>query len=269
MQIGKNLYIVRPKNTSKIQSFMNIGLVLSGGGARGISHLGVLAALEEYDLRPTRISGTSAGAIIGALYAAGYQPAEILKVIIKTKLFRYFKPNTSFAGLLRMESTEKLYRQMIKVDSFESLHIPLTVSATDIERGETVYFSEGELIKPLQASSCLPVIFAPVLIESNYFIDGGILNNLPIEPLEGKCDYIIGVHSNALPTHLKVSNIKQIIERSLHLAINTNVEARKKKCNFFIEPPGMASFSVYDVAKAEEIYQVGYQYAKEKLKEVF
>lgn len=247
---------------------MDIGLVLSGGGARGISHLGVLAALEEYDLRPTHISGASAGAIVGALYAAGHKPAEILKVIIKTKLFKYFKPDTSFTGLLRMESTEKLYRQMLNMNSFESLLIPLTVSATDIERGETVYFSEGELIKPLQASSCVPVIFAPVLIDGRYFVDGGILNNLPIEPLEGKCNYIIGVHSNALPVHLKVSNIKQIIERSLHLAININVEERKKKCNFFIEPPEMALFGVYDVAKAQEIYQVGYLYAKEKLKEI-
>lgn len=247
---------------------MSIGLVLSGGGARGISHLGVLAALEEYDLRPTHISGTSAGAIIGALYAAGYHPSEILKVIIKTKLFRYFKPDISFTGLLRMESTEKLYRQMLDVNSFESLNISLTVAATDIERGETVYFSEGELIKPLQASSCVPVIFAPVHIDGRYFIDGGILNNLPIEPLEGKCDCIIGVHSNALPAHLKVSNIKQIIERSLHLAINVNVEARRQRCDFFIEPPAMALFGVYDVAKAQEIYQIGYQYAKEKLKEL-
>lgn len=247
---------------------MSIGLVLSGGGARGISHLGVLAALEEYHLRPSHISGTSAGAIIGALYAAGYQPSEILKVIIKTKLFKYFMPNTNFSGLLRMESTEKLYRQMLDENSFESLNIPLTVAATDIERGETVYFSEGELIKPLQASSCVPVIFAPVQINGRYFIDGGILNNLPVDPLEGKYEYIIGVHSNALPAHLKVSNIRQIIERSLHLAINVNIEERKRKCDFFIEPPQMALFGVYDVAKAQEIYQIGYEYAKEKLKEV-
>jgi NTE family protein len=246
---------------------MNFGLALSGGGARGISHLGVLEAFEEYGLQPAHISGTSAGAIIGALYAAGNRPWEILRFIVKTKLFKFFKPATSFTGLLRMETTEKLYEKLLLENSFESLQIPLTVSATDIEKGETVYFSSGELIKPLQAASCVPVIFAPVEIGGKYFVDGGILNNMPVEPLEGKYDYIIGVHSNALPTNLKVTNIKQMVERSLHLAINMNVEDRKKKCHFFIEPPKMALFGVYDVAKAQEIYHIGYEYAKEKLKE--
>jgi NTE family protein len=244
---------------------INFGLALSGGGARGISHLGVLEAMSEYGLHPSHISGTSAGAIIGALYAAGNEPWEILRFILKTKLFKFFKPDISFTGLLRIEATEKLYELLLKENSFESLTIPLTVSATDIERGETVYFSEGELIKPLQAASCVPVLFAPVEIGGRYFVDGGILNNMPVEPLEGKYDYVIGVHSNALSANLKVASIRQMVERSLHLAINVNVEERKRKCSFFIEPPKMAFFGVYDVAKAQEIYQIGYEYAKEKL----
>jgi NTE family protein len=247
---------------------MAIGLVLSGGGARGISHLGVLEALDEYGLHPSHISGTSAGAIIGALYAAGYQPWEILNFIVKTKIFKFFKPDTSFTGLLRMESTEKIYEQMFRENSFDCLNIPLTIAATDIEHGETAYFSEGELIRPLQASSCVPVLFAPVEINGKYYVDGGILNNLPVEPLLGKYDYIIGVHSNPLPIPFKVGSIKQMVERSLHLAINTNVEKSKISCSFFIEPPKMAEFGVYDVAKAQEIYQTGYEYAKEKLKEL-
>ncbi|MCU0393595.1 MAG: patatin-like phospholipase family protein [Thermoflexibacter sp.] len=245
---------------------MKIGIVLSGGGARGISHLGVLEALEEHGIHPSHLSGVSAGAIVGALYAAGNRPWEILHFILKTKLFKFFKPDTSLTGLLRIESTEKLYEKMLKENSFASLNIPLSVSATDIERGETVYFSQGELIKPLQASSCVPVLFAPVEINGKFYVDGGILNNLPVEPLENTCDYIIGVHSNALPTQFKITNIKQMIERSLHLAINTNIEERKKKCHFFIEPPRMAFFGVYDVAKAQEIYQVGYEYTKEYIK---
>jgi NTE family protein len=247
---------------------MKIGVALSGGGARGISHLGVLEALEEYGIHPTYLSGVSAGAIVGALYAAGNKPWEILRFIVKTKIFKFFKPDTSLTGLLRIEATEKLYEQMLKENSFASLNIPLTVSATDIEYGEIVYFSEGELIKPLQASSCVPVLFAPVEINSRYYVDGGVLNNLPVEPLEGKCDYIIGVHSNALPAQFRVTNIKQMIERALHLAINTNIEGRKQKCHFFIEPPKTAFFGVYDVAKAQEIYQVGYEYAKEYLKQL-
>ncbi|MCS7019487.1 MAG: patatin-like phospholipase family protein [Cytophagales bacterium] len=242
----------------------NIGIVLSGGGARGISHLGALQAINEWGIRPKLISGTSAGAIVGALYAAGQSPAEILNFITKTNILRYFKPATNFTGLLRLEKTAEAFRLFLAEDNFESLKIPLFVNATDIERGETVFFHSGELIKPLQASSCIPFLFEPVEIDGRYYIDGGILNNLPVEPLVGRCDYIIGIHSNAV-SELKISNMKQVIERTFHLVINANITSRKPLCHLFIEPPEMAAYKVFDVAKAREIFDVGYKHTRQVL----
>lgn len=244
----------------------NIGIVLSGGGARGISHLGALQAINEMGIKPRFISGTSAGAIVGALYAAGHSPAEMLDFITKTNILRYFKPASNLTGILRMEKTAEAFRLFLAEDSFESLKIPLFINATDIERGEIVYFNSGELIKPIQAASCIPFLFAPVEIDGRFYIDGGILNNLPAEPLVGRCDYIIGIHSNAV-SELKVSNMKQVIERTFHLVINANIEPRKSLCHLFIEPPEMASYKVFDVAKAKEIFDVGYRYTQQVLTE--
>lgn len=246
----------------------NIGIVLSGGGARGISHLGALQAIDEWGIRPKFISGTSAGAIVGALYAAGQPPAEILNFITKTNILRYFKPSSNFTGLLRLEKTAEAFRLFLAEDNFESLKIPLFVNATDIERGETVFFHSGELIKPLQAASCIPLLFEPVEIDGRFYIDGGILNNLPAEPLAERCDYIIGIHSNAV-SELKISNMRQVIERTFHLIINANIASRKPLCHLFIEPPEMAAYKVFDVAKAREIFDVGYRHTQRVLAETF
>ncbi len=245
---------------------MKIGLVLSGGGARGITHLGALQAFDELGLRPSAISGTSAGAIVGALYAAGHAPKEILRLLIQTSFFKIFSLSSKFMGLLRMESTEKAYRQFLPEDNFAQLSIPLHVCATDLDRGESVYFSQGELIKPLQASSCIPFLFAPVSIDGKFYVDGGILNNLPVEPLLGQCDYLIGVHSNAV-AELKVSSLRDVLERTFLLAVNANIEHRKTKCDLFIEPPKMADYKAFDVKKADEIFTVGYEYTLATLRE--
>src|SRR4051812_29128314 len=132
---------------------MKIGLALSGGGARGVAHLGVLKALLEHGIEPAMISGVSAGAIAGSLYAAGYQPDEILEIIISTKMFRFLRPAMSRVGILKMDRTDAIYLKYLTGNSFEALKIPLIVSATNLNRGETVYFDRGELIKPIQASS--------------------------------------------------------------------------------------------------------------------
>jgi NTE family protein len=189
-----------------------------------------------------------------------------LGFLTQTKFFKILSFSAKFTGLLRMESTEKAYRQFLPEDSFEHLAIPLHVCATDLDRGESVYFSQGELIRPLQASSCIPFLFSPVLIGDKYYVDGGILNNLPVEPLIGQCDYIIGVHANAV-TELKVSSLRDVLERTFLLAVNANIERRKPLCQLFIEPPKMGTYKVFDVAKANEMFEIGYEYALAMIRE--
>lgn len=244
-----------------MSSDKKIGIALSGGGVRGISHLGVLKALNQRGIFPNRISGSSAGAIAGALYAAGYEPDEILEIILKTNYFKFLRPAISWTGLLKMETLEELFKKYLPENSFEALRMPLTVAATDVKRAKVVYFSEGELIKPIMASSCIPGMFDPIAIDKHYYLDGGILNNLPVEPLDGICDVVIGVNCNHLPVEHNIKNIKGLIERSVIMSMNYNVYSRKDKCDFFIEPKGLAKFGVFDIKKARDIFQNGYEAA--------
>ena len=138
-----------------------IGLVLSGGGARGISHIGAIKALMEEGIIFDIISGTSAGAFIGALLAHGYSPDDILEIFLKTYFSGYLRFGFSTGGLLRIDRAEEILKKYIPENTFEALKIPLAVTATDINAGEEICFRKGELAKPVLASCCLPGLFKP------------------------------------------------------------------------------------------------------------
>lgn len=254
---------------------MKVGLVLSGGGARGIAHLGVIKALEELGIQINIVSGASFGAIVGAFYADGYSPDDIFKLIVKTNLFKMVQPAINWRGLLTLEKTEILLHQYLTAKTFEDLKLPLTVVATNVKKGKSKFFYSGELVKPILASSCLPVIFKPVELDGKLYIDGGILNNLPVEPLIGHCDRIIGVHTNPLDAKNKPTNMKAVFERTMIMTINYNVYARKSKCDVFLEPKPLCKYNVFDFKKAQEIFDIGYDHTikyfskKSKLKKEF
>ena len=130
-----------------------IGLVLSGGGARGFAHLGLLQALNESGIFPDVISGTSAGAIVGSLYADGHSPREIMHILNSGSRFHYFSPTVPKGGLLQISGIIKILKENLRAKSFEDLKIPLFVTATDLNNGTVVYFSEGELLCPVIASA--------------------------------------------------------------------------------------------------------------------
>ncbi len=246
---------------------MTIGISLSGGGAKGVAHLGVLQAFDEAGIKINRIVGVSAGAMAGAFYAAGYKPKHILKFFSSQQILMFFRPSFGIQGLLDMDKTHNVYRVFFPDDRFETLEIPTTVVATEIQEGKLTFFESGEIIKPIQASSCLPIIFKPVRIGAYYYIDGGTLDNLPIAPLVDRCDFTIGVHINPLG-YLSTMNVKEIIERTFHLGAIANIAERSKAFDFFIEPPQLGNFTVYDITKLKEMYQVGYDYAKSILPEL-
>lgn len=242
---------------------MSIGLVLSGGGARGISHLGVIKALQEAGIEPSIISGSSAGAILGAFIAYGYSPDEVLEIVTKTNLYRIIRPAMSWKGLLSIDNSEEIFKAYFPENSFESLKIPLIVAATNVKRGKTKYFKKGELIRPLLASSCIPVLFHPLEIKGKTYIDGGVLNNMPVEPLIGHCERLIGVHCNPIDKDYKPSNMKALLERTMMMTVNFNAYSRMDKCDFFLEAPDLCHFNVFDFKKSKEIFDIGYHYTKD------
>jgi NTE family protein len=236
-----------------------VGLVLSGGGIRGVAHLGVIQALSERGIEFSHISGTSAGAIAGAFTAAGYTAKEVLKIITNTRLLRYLRPGISSSGLLSMHQAELLYRKYIPHNSFEKLKIPLIIAVVDFGEAKVTYLNHGALAKAICASSSIPGIFRPVVINEKMYVDGGLLNNFPIEPLIGSCDFIIGSSCNNLPVINKVTSFTQLIERSSAMAISMNVNGKPSLCQAFIEPLNLGSYSVFDTRFAEEIFWIGYE----------
>lgn len=241
---------------------MKIGLALSGGGARGVAHLGILEALEEEGLKPQVISGVSSGAIVGAFYAAGLKPTEILDIFIKTNIFRYIRPAWSKFGFLDIKKMANVFRHYFPVTYFDELKIKLFISATDLKEGRIEVFESGELIPCILASAAMPVLFAPVAINEKLYVDGGVLNNLPIEPLFGNCDYIIGAHCNPINNKFNAGSVKSIMERTFQLAIQNSVKQRINKCDLFIEPESLSRFSLFEISKAREIFKAGYDFAK-------
>ncbi|MDN5213611.1 patatin-like phospholipase family protein [Fulvivirgaceae bacterium BMA12] len=242
---------------------MKIGLALSGGGARGIAHIGIIKALEEHGIRPSAISGTSAGAVVGAMYSYGYTPDEILQIILKTSFIKRMRPALAKTGLLKIENLRDTFLKYLPENNFSALKIPLSVAATELKRGKTTFFSEGELITPVLASCCVPVLFNPVKFGDGLYVDGGILDNLPVEPIMDKTDFIIGSHTNPIDDDFDVKNVKVLIERSLLMAINGNTQKRKEMCNLLIEPPGLKKYAGSELNKARELFDIGYQFTKE------
>ena len=245
---------------------MTIGLALSGGGARGVAHLGAIKALEEAGIKIDQISGTSAGAIIGGMYAYGLPVEEILQAFIGIKPFRFLQPALTVRGFLKIDVLYKYLSQYITENSFDHLQIPLAIASTNVRTGETEYFREGLLIEAMCASSCIPVLFDPYAFNNELYIDGGILNNLPAEALKGRCDYIIGSHSNVIDDDFQATNFSNVTERALMLAITRNVVLSKELCDLIIEPVDLKSFKVMDISKVKDIYGIGYQAAKEQIK---
>jgi NTE family protein len=247
---------------------MNIGIAFSGGGSRGIAHIGVLKAFEEFNIKPMLLTGTSAGSIVGALYAYGYTAEEILEMVLKTKLLRILRPAFTKAGLLTLEKAYDFFRSILPTDSFESLKIPLHICATNLKNGQPTFFSTGSLIRSVMASSAIPVIFSPVEIDGIPYIDGGITNNLPVEPLIGHCDKIIGIHCNPVDKDYAMGNMKELLERTFILAINKNVDNHRNACDLYLEPYQLKDYTAFDFAKAKDIFHTGYEYALKNAKQI-
>lgn len=244
---------------------MKTGLVLSGGGARGIAHIGVAQALIEAGIQADMISATSSGAFVGALLAYGYPPSDILKIVRETSFYPYLRLGLGSNGLLHMRKMEEVFRKFIPENTFESLQKPLVVTATDIVSGEEVHFRNGELALPVLASCCIPGLFSPMLYQGHPLVDGGVLNNLPVEPILDETDYLIGSHCNPFNLDKPLKRTTEIVYRSLILAMHTKTKARFAKCHLLIEPPALSRFSIFDFRKAGQLFEVGYTFTKNLL----
>ncbi len=247
---------------------MKTGLVLSGGGVRGVAHIGAIKALEEYNIYPSHISGTSAGAVVGALYAGGCTWEQILDFFKSTQIFSFTNYARSKPGFV---DTEKFYdhlKSYLPKDSFASLKTPLFVTATNLLDGTLKVFQKGELIKPILASAAVPGLFAPVSFKGGYYIDGGTLNNFPVDLLKIHCDQIVGVYVNPFEK-MNIADLKHahnVLERAYHIMVANETILKFEDCDLLIRPERMAEFSMFSLKNIDILLELGYSAAITALK---
>jgi NTE family protein len=173
-----------------------VGVSLAGGGAKGVAYIPFLRALEELEVDIAAISGSSIGAAIGGLYAAGLGPAELAGVLDSFRpghLHEVFRINWHGHGLISGKSVRKFLETTLPVERFDQTRIPLKVVATDYWRREQVVFDSGSLVDAIQASTAVPAVFEPVILDGRVLVDGSIKNTLPYELLRDECDFLIGL----------------------------------------------------------------------------
>jgi NTE family protein len=247
---------------------MTTGLVLSGGGIRGVAHIGAIKALEEYGIYPSLIAGTSVGAIVGALYAAGCTWEEMLDFFKSTEIFSFTNYAMGKPGFLDTEKFHDQLKAYIPNDTFESLEKQLHVTATNLLDGTLNVFSRGQLIKPVLASAAVPGLFAPVQIEKGYYVDGGTLNNFPVDLIKQRCDRIIGVYVNPF-NHVNIkdlNHVNKVLERAYHVMVANETTQKFKDCDILIRPANMNKYSMFTLKNLDIILDLGYTAAKNALK---
>ncbi len=252
--------------TYKIKSIFNkrksepkIGIVLSGGAVRCIAHLGVIKALQANGVYPVMISGVSAGAIAGAFYAEEIEPDEILDFFLHRKLMSFISLRFN-KGLAGMKKLREELEDLLKSKDFGDLKKKLFVSTTNLNTAKTETFYQGSLIDKIVASSSIPIVFEPVEIDGQLHVDGGLMNNMPIEPLIGKCDKIIGVNVNPIGYKKEFRNLLSIGERAFHLGIMANYISKTNRFDVFIQPDKLKDYGLFDLNQGKDIYNIGYEY---------
>ncbi len=239
-----------------------IGIALGGGGTRGFAHLGVLKFLEEEGIVPNIFAGTSAGAIVGALLASGKSADEVFDIMKKNKLTDFAKIKLPINGFMSLDSMGKKLQEMLPGENFSDLKYPFYAAATNIYTGKIEYISEGNVAEAVKASSSIPIIFSPVQINGQLYVDGGLIDNVPIEPLEDKCDKIIAVEIMPLEEVTEVNKMTDIAERIFHISVKSLNEEKLKKCDLCIKVGGLEGYNILDSSHADEVYEIGYEYAK-------
>jgi NTE family protein len=293
-----NTLITVTKKPGRISGRPKIGLALSGGGARGLAHIGVLKALEENRIPIDYIAGTSMGSIIGGLYAIGYSPKDLEWVTQSVDWQRVFRPSIDrqrknyqqrqeekdyfvdleiglskkgpasgkgFAGGQQLMLELQRLVGSLSVENFDDFPIPYRAVATDLNAAEPYVMDHGDLAMAMRASMAVPLVFGPVKYQGRMLADGGILDNLPVDVVRSMgADIVIAVNvSSPLNTLDENSSILSATYQSIDVALIQNTIQSLQKADIVIAPD-LQGLTATDFEKGQEMAQRGYQAVQEK-----
>jgi NTE family protein len=235
-----------------------VALALGGGFARGFAHLGVLQVFEENHIAISHIAGTSVGSILGAAYASGAPLAQIMATCRTLKFRDIARWHVSRLGLATNHRLADLIKRVFVSRTFEQLRIPMAVVATNLNSGEAVVFTEGNLIDPIRASCAFPGIFEPVEIGTRWLVDGGLIAPVPTQAARNMgAKYVVGV-SVGVPEgdRGKPTNIFQVVSRAVCAAQKHQLEMWERHADLIIRPD-VHSLAWDDFHRADEAIEAG------------
>ncbi len=250
---------------------MKIGLALSGGGIRGVAHIGVIKALEEEGINIDILSGTSAGSIVATLYASGLSSDEMLDFVKKSQLYKSITFSWPLIGFASLTYLKERLKSVLPGEDFSDLKIPVYIAMTNINDGKLeVACEKGNVIESVAASCAIPMVFEPVKIRQKLFVDGGLLKNLPASLINHKCDILIGVNlmPKILVTEDKLKSLLQIAARTFEMSIWRNQLDDIPLCDLHLEVRGIHKYHLFNVGKVDEIFEAGYHTAKQRIPEL-
>lgn len=245
-----------------------IGLALSGGGAKGFAHLGVFKLLEESGLKPDIISGTSAGSLMGVLFADGYSADEIKNMFIGREFSEFAQLQIPKSGLFNYDRFQEFLKRHLRSKRIEDLPIPTVIVATDLDRGCSHEFRSGPIVEAVTASCCMPIVFSPVLINDVHYVDGGLFRNFPVSTIRDECEYVIGVNVSPLIPQRYKQTLLHIAERTYHYVFKANAIEDRELCDILIEAKEVGLYKTFDLENINLISEIGYEAAVKAFQKV-
>jgi NTE family protein len=219
----------------------------------------VIDALRSNGFEPDSIAGSSSGAIIGALAAAGHSTETMLEFFHKASPFRLSAVTVRKAGILDTAKVVASFREYFPDDSFEALKIRLYLTATDIINARLKIFDSGPLIPAILASCSMPMVFAPTEVDGRWYVDGGVLNNFPIEPLRGRCDVVVGHYASPLRSvkQTDLTGVLAVSERALEVGMHFASQQKFHECDVMLSCPQLNEYGLFDTKHHHEIFDAG------------
>ncbi len=245
----------------------SLGLALGAGGSRGVAHVGFLQALEEKDITPSYICGSSMGSVVGAAYASGMTPKEIWSAVKKLRVLDIISPAKSRGGLFGTQKMRALLEKHLGHISFEGLRIPFRCVAVDMRSQELVEFSEGSLVDAVVASSSIPALFHPLEKGEMRLIDGGVLERVPVPQVKNMgADVVVAVDVLGQRTCKKdCPRTLGVLLETMDIMDNYRTKRRREEneslINFWLEP-NLGDMNPYEFKKVELAYEEGYALGK-------
>lgn len=243
-----------------------IGLALGGGAAKGVAHIGVLKALEDANIEVDYIAGTSVGAMIAALYAFKVDVETIGSLARRLTMSKVTSFKLNKTGFFSTESLRELMLEYVGDVAIEDAAIPLSIVATDINSGEEIILTSGSVVDAVCASAAIPGIYIPVEINGRTLVDGGLVQNVPIEALQtAGAGVTIASHLNSVSHYQEISHVLDVMRNAFEIAVSQHTQDQLKEADLLISMD-LSDFSLRDnTERYDELFNIGHQAATVQL----